>query len=198
MILEETSTVAAAALPIAAFSDHLHLGSGFADDGSQDAILETCLRAGISAIEARTGKVILEKDYSWRLTAWRQADEQALPVAPVKAINFLTTQDASGQTTLHDLATLRLVEDSDRPRIVAAAGNLPVIPAGGLADVGFCAGMAPNFDGLRADMGQAVLLLAAEFYHNRGRDGEMGAALPVAVQSLIAPYRTVRVFGERL
>lgn len=197
MILEETSTVAAAALPIAAFSDHLHIGTGFADDGSQDSVLETCLRAGISAIEARTGKVILEKDFSWRLTAWRQADEQALPVAPVRAITSLTTQDESGQATVHDLTTVRLIEDSNRPRISAVAGNLPMIPAGGLADVGFRAGMAATFDGLRDDMAQAVMLLAAEFYNNRGSDGEMGAALPVAVQSLIAPYRTVRVFGER-
>ena len=51
MLIEET-TVPVAALPVAQLKDHMRLGSGFSDDGLQDTVLETYLRAAIAAIEA--------------------------------------------------------------------------------------------------------------------------------------------------
>ena len=50
MMLTETGVVTAGALPVEAFKDHLRLGTGFADDGFQDALVETYLRASIAAI----------------------------------------------------------------------------------------------------------------------------------------------------
>ncbi|MGR3464306.1 head-tail connector protein, partial [Limimaricola sp.] len=59
MRLIETGAVPEAALPIEGFRAHLRLGTGFAEDGLQDAGLAGFLRAAIAAIEARTGKVLL-------------------------------------------------------------------------------------------------------------------------------------------
>ena len=50
MMLVEQTTVPTAALPVAEFKDHLRLGTGFADDGVQDDVLETYLRAAIATI----------------------------------------------------------------------------------------------------------------------------------------------------
>lgn len=197
MILEETSTPPSSVFPVAALSDHLHLGTGFADDGSENSVLETCLRAAIGAIEARTGKVLLQKDFRWRLTAWREPGQQALPVAPVSEILYLNTVDAGGTVTLHDAAGWRLLEDAHRPRIVATGTCLPPILDRGSAELGFRAGMGPTWDALPEPLAQAVLLLAAEFYHRRGDTAAMGASLPRMVQSLIDPWRTVRILGER-
>ena len=52
MILTEVSAPEAAVVPVRAFAGHLALGSGFEDDGSQDAVLELYLRAAMAAIEA--------------------------------------------------------------------------------------------------------------------------------------------------
>ena len=49
MILTEVSAPPAAALPVRAFAEHLKLGTGFADDGSQDAVLELYVRAAMAA-----------------------------------------------------------------------------------------------------------------------------------------------------
>ena len=46
-----------------------------------------------------------------------------------------------------------------------------------------------------ADLVQAVMLLAAEFYEARIDDGTRGPGLPVMVQSLIERWRIVRVLG---
>ena len=43
MLLIEMTPVPDAALPVAAFRDHLRLGSGFADEGAEDALLQALL-----------------------------------------------------------------------------------------------------------------------------------------------------------
>ena len=71
MMLSELTTVPAGALPVQALKDHLRLGSGFADDGMQDALIEGYLRAAMAAIEARIGKVLIARRFRWVLEDWR-------------------------------------------------------------------------------------------------------------------------------
>ena len=70
MILTQITTIPPAHLPVAAFKDHLRLGSGFSDDSLQDGVLQTYLRAAIAAIEGRTGVIIPRRDFLWSLTRW--------------------------------------------------------------------------------------------------------------------------------
>ena len=83
MMLVELSAVSAADLPLAGLKAHLRLGSGFADDALQDDVLEGYLRAAMTAIETRIGKILLTRRMSWTVTAWAKFACQALPVAPV-------------------------------------------------------------------------------------------------------------------
>jgi len=57
-MLTEDTIVPTEALPIAAFREHLRMGTGFAEDTLQDGLLERHLRAALAAIEARTGKIL--------------------------------------------------------------------------------------------------------------------------------------------
>ena len=59
MMLIEQTGVPTAALPVQEFKDHLRLGTGFADDTVQDALVEAYLRAALAAIEGRIGKALL-------------------------------------------------------------------------------------------------------------------------------------------
>src|SRR6056297_1223845 len=63
MLIEET-TVPQSALPLGLFKEHLRLGSGFSDDGLQDGLLEGFLRSAMAAIEGRTSKVLIERDFA--------------------------------------------------------------------------------------------------------------------------------------
>ncbi|MEL6435120.1 MAG: hypothetical protein AAFQ28_15125, partial [Pseudomonadota bacterium] len=85
MLIEETA-VPQAALPVDEFKSHLRLGTGFSDGDVQDVLLESYLRAAIAAVEARTGKILIVRSFSWTLTRWREPDVQSLPVAPVSEI----------------------------------------------------------------------------------------------------------------
>jgi len=194
MMLVEQTTVPTAALPVAEFKDHLRLGTGFADDGVQDTVLEAYLRAAIATIEARTSKALITRSFSWTLTAWRDLAAQVLPVAPVSAITALSIFDRLGAEEVIDSGSFVLEPDLHRPRLVATGYMLPVIPVGGTAVIGFDAGFGATWSDVPADLRQAVKMLAALYYENRGTyPGE--TAMPVAVAGLVARYRPVRLFG---
>lgn len=195
MMLVEQTTVPTLALPIAIFKDHLRMGTGFADDAVQDAVLESYLRSAMAAIEARTGKVLIERSFMWSLTAWRALDQQAFPVAPVTAIAELRMLDRLAVVTVIDPSRYSLQKDDHRPKLMAAAGNLPIIPIGGSAEVIFTAGFGAAWGDLPADVTHAVMLLAAHYYEHRDVGGSGGEVMPYGVTSLIERYRTVRILG---
>jgi uncharacterized phiE125 gp8 family phage protein len=195
MLVEQT-TVSSEALPVAEFKDHLRLGTGFADDGVQDSVLESYLRASMAAIEARTGKILLSRSFSWTLTGWREIGRQALPVAPVQSVSELRILDRYGAETVVDPGRYKLEVDSQRPRLVSTGLHLPLVPIQGSVVVVFVAGFGPDWDALPADLGQAVFLLAAHYYENRSAVAAGEAGMPFGVSLLIDRYRTVRLFGE--
>ncbi|MFZ3582333.1 head-tail connector protein [Loktanella sp. DJP18] len=194
MMLVELSSVPPAALPVAGFKDHLRLGSGFADDGLQDETLAAFLRAALASIEARTGKILLEREFRWSVTKWREVDRQPLPLAPVSAIGAVVQIDRNG--TAIPVATERytLEPDQQRPALIAVGATLPAVPRGGRVDVELLAGYGPDWSDLPADLAQAVMLLAAHFYEYRSATALHGSSMPFSVSALIERYRTVRLF----
>jgi len=193
MILIEETTVPDLALPVSQFKSHLRQGTGFTEDSVQEAVLNGFLRAAIAAIEARTGKVLIERAYSWELTAWRGTQGQVLPVAPVSTLTQVTLVAADGAETDFDLARFRLEKDSQQPRLVPAGAALPTLAAGAAVRVRFTAGLAADWDGLPADLGQAVLMLAAHYYEYRNETSLSDGCMPFGVTSLIQRYRNLRV-----
>jgi len=194
MLIEET-TVPQGALPVALFKDHLRLGSGFADDGMQDALLAGFIRSALAAIEARTGKALIERSFSWTVTKWRDGAAQGLPIAPVSAVTSVAIVDRAGaETTVSDDAYV-LRSDAQRPVLAAASAALPNIPQLGSAKITLVAGFGPAWSDLPADLAQAVFLLAAHYYEYRHEVQYDGGCMPFGVSALIERYRSIRLSG---
>lgn len=194
MLIEETA-VPQAALPLAEFKTHLRLGTGFADDDIQDPVLESFLRAAITAIEARTGKILIQRSFSWTVTCWRDRMGQALPVAPVAAVTRLTLRNRADEEEIIAPEHYRLERDQQRPVLRPMGTMLPMVPPAGTVELQFDAGMAADWGNLPADLAQAVLLLAAHYYEYRHNSAQVEGAIPYGVTSLIERYRTVRLFA---
>lgn len=195
MLIEETS-VPDTALPVEQFKAHLRLGTGFGEDSLQDEVLKGFLRAAIAAIEARTGKALIERGFSWTLTGWRDRSGQVLPMAPVTDVAQVTLADALGVETVLDAGLYRLEADSQRPKLRPVGAWLPNVATGGAVRISFDAGFATDWGGLPADLGQAVLLLAAHYYEYRHETKLGDGCMPFGVTSLIQRYRNVRIsFG---
>lgn len=195
MILIEETSVPTSALPVAQFKEHLRLGSGFADDGVQDGLLVGFLRSAIAAIEARTGKALLERTFAWTITRWRHPNEQGLPIAPVSAITEVTLTDRAETETTVSPERYQLRPDSHRPLLAAIGATLPTIPQGGSVRIGMLAGFGPEWSDLPADLAQAVFLLAAHYYEYRHEIQYDGGCMPFGVSALIERYRVMRLSG---
>ncbi len=195
MMLIEQTTVQNAALPVQALKDHLRLGTGFSDDGVQDGLMESYLRAAMAAIEGRIGKVLLARRFMLRLEDWRHNDEHALPVAPVSAVVSVALYDVAGVPAVLAPARYRLVPDMHRPKLAAVGVLLPTVPSNGRIEIVFDAGFGAAWAAVPVDLAQAVMLLAAEYYEHRHEVGVRQGGLPMGVQALIERWRTVRVLG---
>lgn len=193
MMLVELTPIESADLPISSFRDHLRLGSGFSDDSVQDPVLESYLRAAIAAIEARTGKVLLEREFAWTLVQWRDNQKQPLPLAPVKSVVDVVTIDTLG---MEESATPNwaLIQDSHRPILSSISGSLPTVPADGSVRVELTAGFGVWSD-VPADLVVAVYLLAAHYYEFRYEGAAANTTMPFGVADLIEKYRIIRTFA---
>jgi uncharacterized phiE125 gp8 family phage protein len=195
MQLTETSPIPGAALPLAALRDHLRLSSGFADDSTQDGLLEQYLRAAIASVEGRVARALFARDYALRLTRWRDGYAERLPLAPVLAVQGVTLVSAQGVETLVAPARYRLDADGMRPRLEAAGAALPQIPTGGAVVIAFRAGFGVVWEDIPADLRQAVLLLAAQYYEGRADAGGDDEA-SFGIRALLERWRDMRLGGR--
>ena len=194
-MLTEDTPIPVAALPLQAMRDHLRLGTGFAEEGLQDGLIEAYLRAALSVIEGRTGKALLQRVFRWVLDDWRDPAAQALPIAPVRSIVSVTLTDGAGGSTVLEAGLWRLIADPHRPRLAPTGPLLPSVPSEGQVEVVFTAGFGALWSDVPADLRQAVLMLAADLYERRDEMGLREQGLPFAILSLIERWRTVRVLG---
>ncbi|MGR3584306.1 head-tail connector protein [Pseudooceanicola sp.] len=191
-MLKEDTDIPLASLPVEAFKSHLRLGTGFASDVVQDEVLESFLRAAMAAVEARTGKALIARDFTWRIVGWRRADVQVLPLGPVSAVSAVRRVYGDGSEAVVEAGLYRLVQDLHVPRIESAGAMLPTIPTGGAVEIAFTAGFGA-WDAVPADLRQAVMLLAAHYYEFRGETGLGEGCMPFGVSSLLARYRNLRL-----
>jgi uncharacterized phiE125 gp8 family phage protein len=192
MLIEETN-VPDAALPVAALKAHLRMGSGFAEDTLQDAVLGSFLRAAMAAIEARTGKVLIAREFTLVVSALGAADALALTVAPVTVIADVQRVTRSGIEQLVNAGLYWLERDGHTPRLRATGASLPAPETGGELRVRFLAGYGPEWEDVPADMQQAVLMLAAHYYEYRHDTALSDGCMPFGVTSLIERYSTLRL-----
>ncbi len=193
MNLIEKVPLTGASMPLPAFVEHLQLGTGFTDDGAQNAVLETCLLGAIYTVEARTGKKLISRAYDWIVSQWRLAEgEQEFPVAPVSKITRLRMYRANGTSAIIGITKYGLRFDSVRPRIYPTTGSLPMIEPHGWAVVSFFAGYG-TWDKVPGDLQQAVMMLAAFYYENRDGMVAENAQIPLAVSVLLEPHKRLRI-----
>ena len=194
MLIEET-TVPDAALPVEEFKSHLRLGRGFDADTLQDAVLVSFLRAAVAAIEARTSKVLIERDFTVSVTEWTCPQTQNLPVTPVTAVTGMVRVDRAGVRSDVEPDLFWLERDNQRPRVRSVGAELPRVPDAGTAEIAFRAGFGIGWSDVPADLCQAVMLLASHYYEFRHETTLSGGCMPFGVTSLIERYRVMRLGG---
>lgn len=193
MNLIETNVLPSASLPIAKFKDYLRLGSGFADDNAQDSVLETCLRAAMGAIEARTAKALISRTFQWKCYKFRLLGNAAiLPISPVTWLISIDVTDSKGAQEFYSRNDFIIRPDAHYEHLMPKSGRLPEIPEGGVCTMALTVGYG-TWAQVPAALQQAMLMLAASYYENRDALLNGGGQMPLAVATLLVPFQRMRL-----
>lgn len=191
-MLTELEAAPWAPIPLAELAAHLRLPAGMEDE--ERGALDLYARAAGAAVEGMTGKALIARKFRWTVTRWRDAFSAPVPVAPVSWINAITLLDAQGGWETADPATYRLVPAAHRPRLEGARGRaLPGVPTDGRIEIELTAGYGPDWNAVPAELRQAVMLLAAQYYEQRSVAADPAVEAPYGVQALVARHRELRL-----
>jgi uncharacterized phiE125 gp8 family phage protein len=174
-----------------------------AGHGDEDALISDLIASARARVESETGLALITQSWRWTLDAWPQGRLSAcgqavsLPVRPLISVEAVPTINADGVATVHDPAEYR-IEPGEPGRLIAVlpfALPQPERAAGGI-EVDFTAGFGAASDDVPAPLREAVLRLVADAYSNveRAESAQRGSAgLPEAVETLLRPWRRVRL-----
>ena len=162
-----------------------------ADD--DDAIAALIAGARVH-VEAQTRRALLTQ--SWRLVrdAWPGDGRIAVVPAPLQALTAARVYTLDGSTQAIDPASFT-IDAAAAPAVLAFGASPPPAPGRMTAgiELDVRVGYGDAADAVPADLRQAIRMLLAHWYENRGMIAAGGAValLPRSVAALIAPYRVL-------
>jgi uncharacterized phiE125 gp8 family phage protein len=165
------------------------------DDTHENDLVQALIEAGRLLLESATRLIFITQ--SWRLTLPRirgqgfEHREIRLPLAPIIAITQVRTFDEDGTAQTVDPTLYRLRPGAVPPLLVLTDG-FPGAPGG--VEIDLEAGFGPDASQVPAPIRQALRMLVARWFEERG-DGQEPASieLPADVALMIAPYRHLRL-----
>jgi uncharacterized phiE125 gp8 family phage protein len=155
---------------------------------ADDAIIAALVAAARGHVEALTRRALLLQSWRVVLDAWPRDGRLSLRIGPLRALLAARTFDAAGIP--HAIDVQNFVLDTAANVIASPCWALP---APGRSIAGIELDIACGFGATPADvpepLRQAVRMLLAHWYDNRGVLSPGSAPLPIGVAALLAPYR---------
>lgn len=163
------------------------------DGPQEDDLVTTLIKAARLLVEAQARLILIEQSWRLVLDRWPADRILRLPLAPIIAVDAISLLDGAGTVTVASSDLYRVEAAGDPARIVLGAGMPdPVRSAGGIR-IDLRAGFGTDPTAPPAPPVQAVRLLVARWFENRGDAALADGGLPSDVAALIGPYRRLRL-----
>jgi uncharacterized phiE125 gp8 family phage protein len=162
------------------------------DDGTEDDLVSALVRAARLLVEAASGRQLIEQSWRLVLDRWPARRTLLLPLSPLIRIERIRVYDAAGSASDVAAPLYRAERGCDPPRLALEPG---APEPGRLIDgieIDLVAGFGAAASDVPAALTQAIRLLAARWFENRG-DAVADARLPPDIAALVAPYRRARL-----
>jgi len=159
-----------------------------------DDVIAALIAAARVHVEAQTRRALIEQ--TWRLVrdVWPASGRLPILPAPLIAVTAIRVFDADGAPHLLALDEFD-IDTGSAPAVLAFERGAPRVPgklASGI-EIDITAGYGDDPDDVPEPLRQAIRMLVAHWYENRGviaASGEV-ATMPASVSSLIAPFRVL-------
>lgn len=162
------------------------------ENAAEDELVGALIASARLVVESLTRRFLVSQ--TWRLVfdAW-PASGVTLPFSPVRSV-AIRVYDADGEPSPVQPGAFSLDRHGSDVRLRFAARPQPGRAVAGI-EIDVEAGFGMDAAGVPAPLRQAMRLLVARWYENRGdveADADM-ARTPASVAALVAPYRRVRL-----
>jgi uncharacterized phiE125 gp8 family phage protein len=176
---------APAAEPLTLAEAKAYLRVEHADD---DALIAALIAGARGHVEARTRRGLITQ--GWRIVrdGWPADGRVAAPLAPLRQVTAARVYDPDGLAHALDLQAFIVEPETIAvvPWSIAQPGRI----AAGI-EIDVTVGYGPAAADIPEPLRQAVRLLLAHWYENRGVVARETAPLPSTVDALLAPYRVL-------
>lgn len=169
---------------------HLRLETTTEDDYVSALIVAARLH-----VETAIRRVLVDQTWRVYLDAWPRDGVVELPVGPVRSIASITVYDADGHPNLLSSVAWRLDSASQPARLaLLGTGPTPGRVLNGI-EIDLVAGFGPSGISVPQPLKLAIMTLVSRWYENRegARYGVVPASVSDQVESLVAPYRALRL-----
>ena len=160
-----------------------------ADD---DDVITALIAGARIHVEAQTRRALITQ--SWRLVLDAWPEDGRIPVRPAPLQTFTAARVYDIDNNAQAVDTQSFVPDIAASQLIFAPWALtqPQRLAAGI-ELDVVCGYGDAATDVREPLRQAIRLLVAHWYENRGlvASGTTAAVLPVSVAALLAPYRMV-------
>ena len=163
------------------------------ESAAEDELIGALIASARLVVESLTRRVLVSQTWRLVLDAWPEGSAP-LPFSPVRSV-ALRVYSADGESSL--IADEEFVLDHRGGDARIRFIGLPPQPGRARSgiEIDVEAGFSANAQDVPAPLRQAMRLLVARWYENRGdveADADM-ARTPASVAALVAPYRRVRL-----
>lgn len=164
------------------------------EHADEDELIVELAAAARALVEARTRRVLMAQVWRLTLDRWPADGRLRLPLAPLRSVVAARVYDTAGVAQTLDTQNF-VVETQPCPAMLCFVPWAVAVPGrthGGIEiDIEAGYGAAPV--DVPAPLRQAVRLLVAHWYENRGLTAIVGklATLPAGLEALVAPFRLV-------
>jgi uncharacterized phiE125 gp8 family phage protein len=159
-----------------------------------DDVIAALIAGARVHVEAQTRRALITQ--SWRLVRDRWPGDGRIAVlpAPLRALSAARVYRLDGTTQAIDPAAF-IAETAAAPAVLSYASGAPPAPGRVIAGIELDVEVGYGDDpaDVPADLRQAIRILVAHWYENRGMIAIGGtvAVLPANVGALLAPYRVL-------
>jgi uncharacterized phiE125 gp8 family phage protein len=162
-------------------------------NSDEDVLVQALITSARLVVEASAGVLMISQ--TWRLSEdqWPVSGALVLPLRPIASVDAIRVVDGQGNAAI-------LPQQDYQADVPAMNGRLqflkaPLAPGQKLSgiQIDVTAGFGAAAADVPAPLRQAILLLVARWFENRGDAAEDGRALPREIASLVSSWRAVRL-----
>ena len=165
------------------------------DTSEDDDLIGALVTSARLIVESRTRRMLLTQTWRLVLDQWPRGLVASLPFAPFQSVVAIRVYDANALAQILPGELYTVDAAPDRARLIfGAAPPAPGRPIAGI-EIDLVVGYGDDPDAVPAPLRQAIRLLAARWFENRGDQLSDPAQerFPAQVAALLAPYSRARL-----